>query len=110
MRTVRAREASPNADDLRVECVDTDPPKISADQCLIEIHASGVNPSDAKALLGKFPRVVWPRTPGRDYAGVVAGGPSEAIYSSSLCATAEGLWRALVPWNNASTKAQRGFR
>ena len=79
MKAVRAPEASPNPDDLRVECVDTDPPKIGDGECLIEVHASGVNPSDAKALLGRFPRVVWPRTPGRDYAGIVAEGPSDLI-------------------------------
>lgn len=54
-------------------------PKIGPGQCLIEVHASGINPSDAKALQGAMPNLVWPRTPGRDYAGIVAEGPSSLI-------------------------------
>jgi NADPH:quinone reductase-like Zn-dependent oxidoreductase len=38
-----------------------------------------VNPSDVKAILGAMPHAVWPRTPGRDYAGVVVAGPAEWI-------------------------------
>jgi NADPH:quinone reductase-like Zn-dependent oxidoreductase len=48
-------------------------------QALVEIHASGVNPSDGKAMLGIMPHAVWPRTPGRDYAGVVIDGPLDLI-------------------------------
>ena len=43
----------------------------------IEVHAAGINPSDAKAMLGVMPSAVFPRTPGRDFAGVVVEGPSE---------------------------------
>jgi NADPH:quinone reductase-like Zn-dependent oxidoreductase len=32
-----------------------------------------------KAALGLMPQAVWPRTPGRDFAGVVVAGPSEWI-------------------------------
>jgi NADPH:quinone reductase-like Zn-dependent oxidoreductase len=45
-------------------------------QVVIEVHASGVNPSDGKAILGAMPHAVWPRTPGRDYAGIVVDGPA----------------------------------
>jgi NADPH2:quinone reductase len=48
-------------------------------QVLIEVHAAGVNPSDVKAVLGAMPHAVWPRTPGRDYAGVVVAGPADLI-------------------------------
>ncbi|MDE2601052.1 MAG: zinc-binding alcohol dehydrogenase family protein [Bradyrhizobium sp.] len=47
----------------------------SADQVLIEVKAAAVNPSDVKAATGLMPYAVFPRTPGRDYAGVVIDGP-----------------------------------
>jgi NADPH:quinone reductase len=46
---------------------------------LVEIHAAAINPSDAKAAIGMMPYAVFPRTPGRDYAGVVIDGPPEWI-------------------------------
>jgi NADPH:quinone reductase-like Zn-dependent oxidoreductase len=45
-------------------------------QVLIEIKAAAVNPSDIKAATGLMPYAVFPRTPGRDYAGVVIDGPA----------------------------------
>lgn len=42
---------------------------------LVELHASAVNPSDVKAAIGMMPYAVFPRTPGRDYAGVIIDGP-----------------------------------
>jgi len=42
---------------------------------LIEIKAAAVNPSDVKAATGLMPYAVFPRTSGRDYAGVVIDGP-----------------------------------
>ncbi|KAB2881456.1 MAG: alcohol dehydrogenase catalytic domain-containing protein [Albidovulum sp.] len=50
-----------------------------ADQVLVEIHAAGVNPSDVKAALGQMPYAVWPRTPGRDFAGIVIEGPTTLV-------------------------------
>ncbi|NOJ45088.1 quinone oxidoreductase family protein [Bradyrhizobium archetypum] len=44
-------------------------------ELLIEIKAAAVNPSDVKAATGLMPYAVFPRTPGRDYAGVVLDGP-----------------------------------
>ncbi|MBP2428133.1 quinone oxidoreductase family protein [Bradyrhizobium elkanii] len=46
---------------------------------LIEVKAAAVNPSDAKAATGLMPYAVFPRTSGRDYAGVVIDGPAEFI-------------------------------
>ena len=39
------------------------------DDLLIEVKAAAVNPSDVKAATGLMPYAVFPRTPGRDYAG-----------------------------------------
>jgi len=44
-------------------------------ELLIELRASAVNPSDVKAATGLMPYAVFPRTSGRDYAGVVIDGP-----------------------------------
>src|SRR5271169_5403420 len=49
------------------------------DQVLIEIKAAAVNPSDVKAATGLMAYAVFPRTPGRDYAGIVIDGPPGTI-------------------------------
>jgi NADPH:quinone reductase-like Zn-dependent oxidoreductase len=48
-------------------------------QVLIEIKAAAVNPSDVKAATGLMVYAVFPRTPGRDYAGVVIDGPAGTV-------------------------------
>src|SRR6201986_5401705 len=47
----------------------------SANEVLVEIKAAAVNPSDVKAATGLMPYAAFPRTSGRDYAGVVIDGP-----------------------------------
>src|SRR3954468_13213063 len=49
------------------------------DDAVVEIKAAGVNPSDVKAATGLMPYAVFPRTPGRDFAGVVVEGPGQWI-------------------------------
>ncbi len=44
---------------------------------IVELRAAAVNPSDVKAAIGMMPYAVFPRTPGRDYAGVVVAGPAD---------------------------------
>ncbi len=51
----------------------------AANQVLIEVKAAAVNPSDVKAATGLMPYAVFPRTPGRDYAGIVIDGPAGTI-------------------------------
>jgi NADPH:quinone reductase-like Zn-dependent oxidoreductase len=46
---------------------------------LIEVKAAAVNPSDVKAATGLMAYAVFPRTPGRDYAGIVIDGPAGTI-------------------------------
>src|SRR3979409_2418068 len=50
-----------------------------SDDAVVEIKAAGVNPSDVKAATGLMPYAVFPRTPGRDFAGVVVDGPPEWV-------------------------------
>jgi NADPH2:quinone reductase len=47
----------------------------AAHEVLIEVRSAAVNPSDVKAATGLMPYAVFPRTPGRDYAGIVIDGP-----------------------------------
>src|SRR5436853_828607 len=49
------------------------------DDAVVEIRAAGVNPSDVKAATGLMPYAVFPRTPGRDYAGIVVDGPADWV-------------------------------
>jgi len=49
------------------------------DQVLIEIKAAAANPSDVKAATGLMAYAVFPRTPGRDYAGIVIDGPAGTV-------------------------------
>jgi NADPH:quinone reductase len=48
----------------------------ATNELLIEVRAAAVNPSDVKAATGSMAYAVFPRTPGRDYAGVVIDGPA----------------------------------
>lgn len=54
-------------------------PRPGDGEALVAISAAGVNPSDAKAALGLMPHAVFPRTPGRDFAGTVVEGPPDLI-------------------------------
>jgi NADPH2:quinone reductase len=51
----------------------------AANEVLIEVKAAAVNPSDVKAASGSMAYAVFPRTPGRDYAGIVIDGPADTI-------------------------------
>src|ERR1700756_1051522 len=77
---VRAKADSPEALDGALQLSETDPPRdLPPGSAVIEIRGAGVNPSDVRAVLGAMPHAVWPRTPGRDYAGVVVEGPRQLL-------------------------------
>ncbi len=46
---------------------------------VVRITGASINPSDVKNVAGAMEGTTLPRTPGRDYAGVVERGPSEWI-------------------------------
>jgi NADPH:quinone reductase len=50
-----------------------------SDDVVVEVKAAAVNPSDVKAAIGMMPYAVFPRTPGRDFAGVVVDGPRDLL-------------------------------
>jgi NADPH:quinone reductase len=49
----------------------------TAQEAVIRVEAASVNPSDVKNVAGGMDWTVLPRTPGRDFAGVVVSGPPE---------------------------------
>jgi NADPH:quinone reductase len=54
-------------------------------EALVHVKAAGINPSDYKNVAGHFKDTTLPRTPGRDFAGIVVKGPShvgEAVWGS----------------------------
>lgn len=72
-------EKSPDVDHLRLEVTTREAPPPGPGQVLVEVKAAGVNPSDVKAALGAMPHAIWPRVPGRDFAGIVREGPQNLI-------------------------------
>ncbi|MEO6208913.1 MAG: zinc-binding alcohol dehydrogenase family protein [Gemmatimonadaceae bacterium] len=74
MRALRF-DRTGNLDALRVEEIATPVPGES--EALVRVRAAGMNPSDVKNVLGRFHETTVPRTPGRDFAGVVEIGPEE---------------------------------
>jgi len=58
-----------------LEYVDLPTPQADADSAVVQVKAASVNPSDVKNVSGHFGHTVLPRTPGRDFSGVVVDGP-----------------------------------
>lgn len=54
-------------------------PKIGKGQCLVQVHSSGINMSDALGAVGYFSHAKLPRIPGRDFAGVIVEGRPDLI-------------------------------
>jgi NADPH:quinone reductase len=57
-------------------------PKPAAGEVLVQVKAAAINPSDIKNVLGKMQGTTVPRTPGRDFAGVMVEGPQEMTGAS----------------------------
>ncbi len=71
---IAAKAPGPEAFGLSLEDRAMAPPPGHA---VVEVVAAGVNPSDVKATMGIMPKAIFPRTPGRDFAGTVVAGPAE---------------------------------
>ena len=54
-------------------------PNLASDEVLVEVHAAGINPSDVKNVSGNMQHTTVPRTPGRDFAGIVVEGSQSLI-------------------------------
>jgi NADPH2:quinone reductase len=83
MKALRFTEFGPPSV-LRIEEVPI--PKPGEGEALVRVKAAGINPSDIGNVAGRFKKTTLPRTPGRDFAGIVAKGKhheGQEIWGSS---------------------------
>src|SRR5579872_6867735 len=73
MRALRFHEFG-DISNLRVENLPDPAPRDG--EVTVRVRAACVNPSDAKNVQGKMEGTTLPRTPGRDFAGVIVDGPA----------------------------------
>jgi NADPH2:quinone reductase len=71
MKALRFSEFGPPSV-LRIEEVPI--PEPSDGEALVRVMAAGINPSDVGNVAGRFKKTTLPRTPGRDFAGIVVKG------------------------------------
>lgn len=64
-------------DGLKIETLPD--PQPGPNELVVHIRAASLNPSDAKNVLGRMADTTLPRTPGRDFAGIVVNGPNQLI-------------------------------
>lgn len=70
---------------------DVPTPVAGANEVLVEVRAAGLNPSDLKNVLGRFPYTTTPRIPGRDFSGVIVEGPEELLGKAVWDGTGKGF-------------------
>jgi len=83
MKALRFAEFGPPSV-LRIEEVAI--PEPGEGEALVHVKAAAINPSDIANISGRFKKTTLPRTPGRDFAGVVVKGEkheSEEVWGSS---------------------------
>jgi NADPH2:quinone reductase len=82
MKSLRFAEFGPPSV-LRIEEVAI--PEPGKGEALVQVAAAAINPSDIANVAGRFKNTTLPRTPGRDFAGVVVDGKhqGEEVWGSS---------------------------
>ncbi|HEY2254029.1 MAG TPA: zinc-binding alcohol dehydrogenase family protein [Variovorax sp.] len=78
-QALRLSRKAADIDALQLDCLPQAQPAARPGFAVVRVGAAAVNPSDVKASFGLMPKAVWPRTPGRDFAGTVVDGPGEWI-------------------------------
>ena len=78
-RALRLKQKAAEPGALQLEAAAQPQPVARPGFAVVRVGAAAVNPSDVKAALGLMPQAAWPRTPGRDFAGLVVDGPGEWI-------------------------------
>ncbi|WP_342653943.1 zinc-binding alcohol dehydrogenase family protein [Pseudomonas sp. F3-2] len=76
---MKVLQFSRTGDLAALEVVELPTPVPAEGEVLVQIKAAGLNPSDVKNVLGRFPYTTLPRVPGRDFSGVVIEGPQELV-------------------------------
>ena len=64
-------------DKLKIENVPD--PRPGAGELVVRVRAASLNRSDAINILGRMEGTTLPRTPGRDFSGVVVDGPADMV-------------------------------
>ena len=54
-----------------LELVEMPIPSLGKDEVLIEVKAGRLNRNDISNVMGRLPYTTIPRTPGRDYSGII---------------------------------------
>ena len=75
MKSLQLLQPSASPDDIQVGVVSQQMPTCGPTEAVVRVLMAAINPSDVKASLGHMPQAVFPRTPGRDYVGIVEQGP-----------------------------------
>jgi NADPH2:quinone reductase len=71
MKALRFTEFGPPSV-LRIEAVPI--PEPGEKEALVQVKAAAINPADVGNVAGRFKKTTLPRTPGRDFAGIVIKG------------------------------------
>lgn len=76
MKAIILQEHFSGREQIRLAISDVSKPQLTEGHCLVKVHSSGVNPSDALGSTGYFSHAQLPRIPGRDFSGeIVEGAP-----------------------------------
>jgi NADPH2:quinone reductase len=76
---MRALQFKEYGEPSKLSFVDLPDPRADEETAVVRIVAASVNPSDVKNVAGQMEGTVLPRVPGRDFSGVVEGGPAHWI-------------------------------
>lgn len=107
---MNALQFTDTGDLAHLRLVEVPMPVPSAGEVLVKVNAAGLNPSDVKNVLGRFPYTTMPRIPGRDFAGVVVEGP-QALLGQEVWGTGRDLGFSLtVPMPNTCACQPRAWR
>src|SRR5947207_15952483 len=80
-------------------------PVAASGEVLVQVKAAAVNPSDLKNVLSGMHETTVPRTPGRDFSGIVVSGPGplvgQAVFGSggNLGFGRDGSHADFVAWS-----------
>lgn len=107
---MKALQFSATGDLAALRVVEVATPAPAAGEVLVQIKAAGLNPSDVKNVLGRFPYTTLPRIPGRDFAGVVVQGPP-ALVGQEVWGTGRDLgFSPMAPTPNTSPCQPKAWR
>ena len=74
-----------------LKILDVRNPEPGQGSVLVRVKAAALNPSDAKNVLGRMEETTVPRTPGRDFAGVVVEGTEAYLEGTEIFGTGGNL-------------------